>query len=256
MVHLLDRFDQWTPMAVHINAGPISRRFAFRTMHLLIVEDDKYLSQSLVMALEEQGHSTQLAYDGEEASLALATSNYDLIVLDLNLPRLDGIEVLRRFRTKGGQAPVLILSARDRLEDRVTGLDTGANDYLVKPFELAEFEARVRALLRKEHWLNQVEIKHGNLQFFTNNKELLIGGQKIDLTARELALFEALLSQFGNLVTKRQLLQRLSDFDIELSTNALDIAIHRLRKKLESSTCEIRTVRGIGYTMSEQLIAS
>lgn len=133
--------------------------------------------------------------------------------------------------------------------DRVKGLDNGANDYLVKPFELAELEARVRALLRKDRWQNFLEAKFGNLVFRTNTKEVTIAGEKIELTPRELAVLEILLSKAGTLVTKKELLSRLSDSELELSMNAMDIVIHRLRKKLLQSNCEIRTMRGIGYTL-------
>jgi DNA-binding response OmpR family regulator len=220
-------------------------------MRLLVVEDDNYLAQSLNMALAERGYATEIACDGEQAVLALANNSYDLVVLDLNLPYLDGMEVLKRFRAKGQSTPVLILSARDSLPDRVLGLDSGANDYLVKPFELAEFEARVRALLRKDRWSNLLEIECGNLLFRTNTKQVFIADEKIDLTPRELALLETLLSKVGQLVTKRDLLRTLVTLDLELTMNALDIVMHRLRKKLSRSTCEIKTMRGVGYTLSD-----
>lgn len=218
-------------------------------MRLLLVEDDQYLAQSLTMALESQSYTTELAADGHQADLALTNNYYDLVILDLTLPQLDGLEILKRFRARGGSAPVLILSARDSVNDRVKGLDEGANDYLVKPFELTELEARIRALLRKDRWLNLLETKYGNLVFQSSTKEVTVAGQKVDLTPRELAVLEILLSKAGTLVTKRELLNRLSDSDLELSMNAMDIVIHRLRKKLLSSTCEIRTMRGIGYTL-------
>jgi DNA-binding response OmpR family regulator len=219
-------------------------------MRLLVVEDDIYLAQSLNMALEERGYITEIACDGQQAVLSLVNNSYDLVILDLNLPYIDGMEVLKRFRARGNSTPVLILSAKDSLPDRVLGLDSGANDYMVKPFDLAEFEARVRALLRKEHFSNLLEIKCGNLVFQTNTKEVFIAGKKTDLTPRELALLETLLSNLGKLVTKRDLLRRLVDLDLELTINALDIVMHRLRKKLSYSTCEIKTMRGIGYTIS------
>ena len=218
-------------------------------MRLLLVEDDQYLARSLTMALAEQSYTTELASDGHQAELALTNNYYDLVVLDLTLPYLDGLEVLKRFRARGGSTPVLILSARDSVMDRVKGLDNGANDYLVKPFELAELEARVRALLRKDRWQNFLEAKFGNLVFRTNTKEVTIAGDKVELTPRELAVLEILLSKAGTLVTKKELLSRLSDSELELSMNAMDIVIHRLRKKLLLSNCEIRTMRGIGYTL-------
>lgn len=218
-------------------------------MRLLIVEDDDYLARSLTMALGEQGYLTELASDGQQADSTLSHTFYDLVVLDLGLPHMDGVEVLKRLRARGCSTPVLILSARDSLDDRVRGLDSGANDYLGKPFELAEFEARVRALLRKDRWLNLLVVEHGDLVFHTSTKEVFIAGVKIDLTARELVLLEILLNHMGNLVTKRQVLENLADCGLELSQNALDIVMHRLRKKLEDSGCEVKTMRGVGYTM-------
>jgi len=218
---------------------------------MLIVEDDNYLAHSLTAALADQAHSTELARDGNEADLALANDDYDLVVLDLNLPYLDGLEVLRRLRGRRQTTPVLILSARDSVQDRVAGLDSGANDYLVKPFALTEFEARVRALLRKDRFQNLLELRYGNILFNTSTKEIFIADEKIDLTAREMALLEVLLSKAGTLVTKRELLKSLSSQDLELTINALDIVIHRLRKKLQASTCQIQNMRGIGYRILE-----
>jgi two-component system, OmpR family, response regulator len=218
-------------------------------VRLLIVEDDSYLAQSIMMALEAQSYSTELASDGYQADLALTNDYYDLIVLDLTLPYLDGLQVLQRLRSRGQSMPVLILSARDSIQDRVAGLDNGANDYLVKPFELPEFEARVRALLRKERWMNLLEVKYGDIVFNTHTKEVHAGGEKLELTARELTLLEILLSNSGKLVTKRDLLKRLAECDLELTVNALDIVIYRLRKKLEHSSCAVQTMRGIGYTL-------
>jgi two-component system, OmpR family, response regulator len=218
-------------------------------MRLLIVEDDAYLAHSLTAALEEQAHSTEVVKDGSEADLVLANDQFDLVVLDLNLPYLDGVEVLRRMRARGKTTPVLILSARDSVEDRVSGLNNGANDYLVKPFALSEFEARVRALLRKDRFQNLLELRYGNVSFDTRTKEVHVGETLIELTARELALLEILISKAGMLVTKRELLTSLSNQDLELTVNALDIVIHRLRKKLHASNCQIQNVRGIGYRM-------
>lgn len=222
-------------------------------MRLLIVEDDNYLAQSLTLALAGQ-YSTDLASDGQQADLALTHESYDLVVLDLTLPHLDGLEVLKRLRARGKSTPVLILSARDSVADRVAGLDNGANDYLVKPFELIEFEARVRALLRSDFWINQIEQRCGKIVFNAKTKEVFINDQKADLTSRELALLEILLSKAGTLVTKRDLLKRLADCGLELTVNALDIVIHRLRKKLEHSQSEISTMRGVGYTLQDMHI--
>jgi two-component system, OmpR family, response regulator len=220
-------------------------------MKILLVEDDRLLSHGLDMALREAGYSVELSDDGAEADLLLATSIYDLVVLDLCLPSVDGLEILKRFRTRGYVTPVLILTARDRVEDRVTGLDLGANDYLTKPFELVELEARIRALIRKEIWGNRLEIVHGNLNFNTVDRSLLVDGKNVELSARELTVLELLLKRMGRVVNKDQLLDELSGQDLELTYNALEIVIYRLRKKIEASQCSIRTLRGIGYILDK-----
>jgi two-component system, OmpR family, response regulator len=220
-------------------------------MKILLVEDDRLLSHGLDMALREAGYSVELSDDGAEADLLLTTSLYDLVVLDLCLPSVDGLEILKRFRGRGYVTPVLILTARDRVEDRVTGLDLGANDYLTKPFELVELEARIRALIRKEIWGNRLEIVHGNLSFNTVDRSLAIKGRNVELSARELTVLELLLKRMGRVVNKDQLLDELSGQDLELTYNALEIVIYRLRKKIESSQCSIRTLRGIGYILDK-----
>ena len=203
------------------------------------------------MAFQETGYAVQVSNDGIEADLFLTTSQYDLVVLDLNLPSLDGLEVLKRFRKAGNSTPVLILSARDTVQSRVTGLDLGANDYLTKPFELSELVARVRALIRKNHWGNLNEIVQANLRFDTVDRCVFVNDQKVDLSLRELVILELLLKRAGRVVNKDQLLDELASHDLELSANALEIVIHRLRKKLENFTSSIRTLRGLGYVLEK-----
>jgi len=220
-------------------------------MKILLVEDDDMLSKGLSMAFQETGYAVQVSNDGIEADLFLTTSQYDLVVLDLNLPSLDGLEVLKRFRKAGNSTPVLILSARDTVQSRVTGLDLGANDYLTKPFELSELVARVRALIRKNHWGNLNEIVQANLRFDTVDRCVFVNDQKVDLSLRELVILELLLKRAGRVVNKDQLLDELASHDLELSANALEIVIHRLRKKLENFTSSIRTLRGLGYVLEK-----
>ncbi|HND07517.1 MAG TPA: response regulator transcription factor, partial [Candidatus Obscuribacter sp.] len=176
---------------------------------------------------------------------------YDLLILDLGLPKMDGLEVLKTVRGSGHNMPVIILTARDGLDDRVLGLDLGANDYVTKPFQLPELEARIRALLRKDNWDNHTEVVYGQLSFNTLSRAVLVDGQPLDLSARELAILEILLQRSGRMVSKQQIVERLSTWDTELSSNAVDITMHRLRKKLEASKVEIKTLRGLGYLLEK-----
>jgi two-component system OmpR family response regulator len=221
-------------------------------MKILLVEDDDMLARGLSMALQETGYAVDVSSDGVEADLLLSTVPYDLVVLDLNLPNLDGLEVLKRFRKAGKATPILILSARDALQSRVSGLDLGANDYLTKPFELSELAARVRALLRKDNWGNLTEIVQANLRFDTADRSVFVNDEKVELSLRELIILELLLKRAGRVVNKDQLLDELASHELELSSNALEIVVHRLRKKLENFASSIRTLRGLGYVLDKQ----
>ena len=220
-------------------------------MKILLVEDDNFLSHGLQMALQETGYAVELSKDGAEADLLLAASPYDLVVLDLELPNMDGLEILQRLRKRGTSTPVLILTAREGVKHRVQGLDLGANDYLTKPFELSELEARIRALLRKQHWGNQLEIVHGNLRFDPGGRRVFVDDESVDLSVREITVLELLLRRAGRVVNKDQLLDELASQDYELTYNALEIVMHRLRKKLERSQLTIRTLRGLGYVFGK-----
>lgn len=216
---------------------------------VFLVEDDNLLAGGIKIALEEAGHSVEIARNGADADSILCAQDFDLMILDLGLPKVDGMDVLARARTRGQGLPVLILTARDSVADRVAGLDRGANDYLVKPFELIELEARVRALLRKDTWNNKTMIQFGKLTFDTMNRVALSDGSPLELSARELEVLEVLLQGIGRIVLKSKILDRMSDAHSEPSTNGLEIIVHRLRKKLEGSGVSIRTVRGLGYVV-------
>ncbi|HIA54862.1 MAG TPA: response regulator [Candidatus Melainabacteria bacterium] len=220
-------------------------------MRLLLVEDDSFLSEGVALALRHSGYVVDQVQSGTDADQALTATPYDLVILDLGLPHMDGIEVLKRLRSRGQATPVLILTARDTVTDRVTGLDSGANDYISKPFELLELEARIRALLRKEQWGNMTKIVVGGLEFDTVERRATINGDNLDLSARELAVLEQLLKSVGKVVNKVQLIRNLSSWDAELSHNALEIIMHRLRKKLEKTGINVRTVRGLGYMLEK-----
>jgi two-component system, OmpR family, response regulator len=201
------------------------------------------------MALQSTGYKVESASDGEDADLLMSTNTYDLVVLDLGLPGIDGLEVLSRLRKRYCTTPVLILSARNDLKDLVNGLNSGANDYLTKPFELEELQARIRALLRKEHWGNMNEVRYGDLSFDTVERKFFARERELELLPRELTVLELLFKRAGRTVKKQTIIDELTELDLELSDNALDIMIYRLRKKIEDSKCAIRTIRGMGYIL-------
>jgi DNA-binding response OmpR family regulator len=217
-------------------------------VRILLAEDDAFLANGLSLVLKDSGYAIDHADNGIQADIALATTIYDLLVLDLGLPGMDGMEILRRMRQRGNSIPVLVLSARDQVADRVLGLDAGANDYLTKPFAMDELEARIRALLRKER-KNQQVTKLGDLSFDFDSRTVTVNEQVIDLTPRELTVLELLLKHRGSVVNKERLLDQLSSWDEEVSFNALDIAVHRLRKKLGDCGFKIRTLRKLGYVL-------
>lgn len=218
-------------------------------MRILLVEDDAVLSPALARALGQSAYAVDVAEDGENARDALKNDVYDLVVLDIGLPRIDGFELLRELRARGARVPVLVLTARDALEDRVRGLDLGADDYLTKPFDLPEFEARVRALIRRGHHRASASLRHGRLRLDTAGRRLYSGDQPIDLSVRELAVIELLMLREGRVVTKEQMVDHLYGWNEEVGTNAIEVYVHRLRKKLEPAGASIRTVRGMGYLL-------
>ncbi len=220
-------------------------------MRILIAEDDPLLARSLTQALREAGYAADCVHDGAAADAALSTQQFDLLVLDIGLPGLDGFEVLSRLRTRGAILPVLILTALDAVENRVRGLDLGADDYLVKPFALREFEARVRALARRVRGSPGAVIKHGPLQFDATARSARIGETTLDLSAREINLLEIFLSRAGRVVSKDQIIDLLCQWGEEVSANAVEVYVHRLRKKLEPGHLEITTVRGLGYCLQK-----
>lgn len=220
-------------------------------MRVLLVEDDPILADGLLHSLSHAGYAVDRAAHGEAADHMLAAQNYDLAILDLGLPRLDGFEVLRRLRARGNAVPVLILTARDGVEDRVRGLDLGADDYLAKPFELPELEARVRALIRRGQFGASAQLTLGLVTLDTAGRQALLHGQPLTLSARELALLEILMMRAGRVVGKEHILERLCNWDEDIGDNAIEVYVHRLRKKLETSGLRIRTIRGLGYLLED-----
>lgn len=218
-------------------------------MRLLLVEDDSALAAGIRRAFKDDGYAVDVIGDGEDADVILATQDYDMVILDLNLPRLDGLAVLRQCRTRGNKTPVLILTARDGVEDRVAGLDLGADDYLTKPFELTELEARVRALLRRSAGKAAPLLEVGQLLFDTVGRRAYICDEPLDLPKRELCLLEIFLNHLGKVVSKDRIAGQLFDFDDDVELAAVELYVHRLRKKLEPTDLSIRTIRGLGYLM-------
>ena len=220
-------------------------------MRVLIAEDDQVLADGLLRALRASGFAVDHVASGSEADAALASHEFDMLILDLGLPKVHGLEVLRKLRARGSAVPVLILTAADSIEQRVKGLDLGADDYMAKPFSLQELEARVRALMRRGLGSASTVIRHGPLSFDATGRVCHINEQMIELSARELSLLEVLLQRAGRLVSKDQLVERLCEWGEEVSNNAIEVYIHRLRKKIEQGPIRITTVRGLGYCLEK-----
>ena len=220
-------------------------------MHILVVDDDQAVRDSLARSLQYSGYEVTTANDGVEALARLSSLRPDAVIMDVMMPRLDGLETTRSLRASGNDVPILVLTARDAVGDRVDGLDAGADDYMAKPFSLQELEARVRALTRRGLGTASTVIKHGPLSFDATGRVAYINEQMIELSARELSLLEVLLQRAGRLVSKDQLVERLCEWGEEVSNNAIEVYIHRLRKKIEQGPIRIATVRGLGYCLEK-----
>jgi two-component system, OmpR family, response regulator len=216
-------------------------------VRILVVEDNRTLADGLLAVLRSSGYAVDVVHDGVSALAALATESFDLVVLDLSLPEMDGLEVLRELRAGGNRSAVLVLTARGALDERIRGLDLGADDYMTKPFEVAELEARVRVLLRRQSGLRSASISFGPLEFDTASHTLSAGGRPLDVPARELQLIETLLRRAGAVVSKQAIIESLAAFDDDLSANAVEQYVSRLRRKLAPHGLTIRTARGLGY---------
>lgn len=219
-------------------------------MRLLLVEDDTMIGESIEEELREQGYAVDWVQDGAAAELALQTHEYDLVLLDLGLPRKQGLDVLTGYRHRGGDAPVVIITARDAVDDRVKGLDAGSDDYLVKPFDLEELNARVRALLRRRVGRSNPEIRYDKLVLNPATHEVHYRDQLLNLSAREFAVLHALMDPPGEVVPRKRLEEKLYSWGEEVESNTLDVFIHHLRKKLDANL--IRTVRGVGFKLANK----
>jgi two-component system OmpR family response regulator len=218
-------------------------------MRVLVAEDDTVLADGLCRSLRKSGYAVDWVSTGSEADAALAAQPYDLLILDLGLPKLPGMDVLRRLRAREAHVPVMILTAADSVEQRVKGLDLGADDFMAKPFALSELEARVRALVRRSNGAGSNLVRLGDLVFDQSGRTATLHGQALELSARETGLLEVLLSRVGRLVSKEQIVDHLCEWGDEVSHNAIEVYMHRLRKKLEGAGIRIATVRGLGYCL-------
>lgn len=216
-------------------------------MRILLVEDDPLLGDGVQAGLAQAGFGVDWVKDGVAADLALKTGNFAAAVLDLGLPRLSGFELLRRVRMAGDKTPVLILTARDGVEDRIKGLDAGADDYMVKPFDLHELAARLRALIRRSHREATPRLRVGEVELDPAAREASFRGRPLEFSAREFALLHELMLNAGRVLSREQLSERLYAWGEEIESNAIDVHIHHLRRKLAPHL--IRTVRGVGYLM-------
>lgn len=218
-------------------------------MRVLLVEDNPSLAQSLTDALAAARFAVDHMADGEAADHLLRTQDYALVILDLGLPRLDGLEVLRRLRARRNAVPVLILTAHGSVEDRVRGLDLGADDYLAKPFELTELEARARALIRRSNGHEQTRVACGALEFDSVDGGFRLAGEPLALTPRERAVLEVLILRHGRAINKEALSEKIFGIDESVNADAIEIYVYRLRRKLEGRGVAIVTLRGLGYLL-------
>lgn len=218
-------------------------------MRILISEDDAALAEALRFALTQSGFAVDWVANGLDADEALKGAEFGLLILDLGLPKLDGLEVLRRLRRRSSSLPVLILSGREQPEEKVAGLDLGADDYLVKPFSLNELQARVRALLRRGHGVASPVLTYRELSFDPATRTASISGHALPLSLHELSVLEVLVRRFGRPVSKEQLVEQIYTYDQEVSHNAIEVYVHRLRKKIGTTGLVVRTLYGRGYAL-------
>jgi two-component system response regulator QseB len=219
-------------------------------MRILLVEDDELLGDAAKAGLSQYGYTVDWLKDGESAKLALKNESFDLVVLDLGLPKLSGLGLLRDVRASGNPTPVIILTARDTVEDRVKGLDCGADDYLTKPFDMDELTARVRALIRRSSGRADATIHYRNIELDPAAHSVTLDGEEVNVPRREFALLQKLLENSGHVLSREQLMQSVYGWEEDVDSNALEVHIHNLRKKLNATF--IRTIRGVGYLIEKE----
>ncbi|WP_105373590.1 MULTISPECIES: response regulator [Neorhizobium] len=216
-------------------------------MRILLVEDNQALAEGLSAILRSSGYAVDAVADGASAEAVAAAETYDLVILDLNLPEMDGLDVLRAMRARANKAAVMILTARGTPEERVRGLDLGADDYMIKPFDISEFEARIRVLLRRQAGLRSSIVNYGGITLDLTSRTFSSQGVPLDIPAREVALLELLFLRAGKVVSKDAIIGSLSGFDDDLSANAIEQYVSRLRRRLAPYGLTVKTARGIGY---------
>ncbi|MFZ2490854.1 MAG: response regulator [Thermoanaerobaculia bacterium] len=219
-------------------------------MRLLLIEDDELLGDGVRAGLVQRGHAVDWATDGEEGLAAIDAADYDVVVLDLGLPKVSGLQILGRMRLDGKATPVLILTARDTVSERVAGLDAGADDYLVKPFDLEELLARLRALGRRSSGRTEPLLRHGPVVVDSGAHTVTKDGEPLDLSPREFAVLEELLEHAGHVLSRERLEEKLYGWNDEIASNAIEVHIHHLRRKLGADF--IRTIRGVGYMIDRE----
>ncbi|MBI4921455.1 MAG: response regulator [Devosia nanyangense] len=216
-------------------------------MRILVVEDNTTLASGIASVLRAAGYAVDVVHDGVSAEAVIATETFDLVILDLTLPEMDGLDVLRGMRARRNASSVLILTARGALDERVRGLDLGADDYMTKPFEVSELEARVRVLLRRQSGLHDASVSFGDITLDTVSRTVWAFGQALDIPLREFSVLETLLLKGGKVVGKQAIIESLAAFDDELSENAVEQYVSRLRRRLAPYALTVRVARGIGY---------
>lgn len=216
-------------------------------MRVLVIEDTQVLGQAICDRLSSLGHGADLVTNGRQANEVLKYQKVDLILLDLNLPELTGLQILQQLRSRNDETPVLILTARDQVDDRIQLLDAGADDYLTKPFDFGELEARCRALLRRHHGYAANITQHGNIQVNRDARQVLLNGEIQAITNREFRLLEIFLGHLGRVLSKDEITEHLFNFDENPGPNAIELYVGRLRKKLAGGSIVINTLRGLGY---------
>jgi len=219
-------------------------------MRVLLVEDDPMIGRAVEAGLHGAGYAVDWVRDGAEAELAVGTGVYDLALLDLGLPRRDGIEILKGVRRSGGKLPILIITARDSVADRISGLDAGADDYLVKPFDLDELLARARAVIRRQRGRSSPETTYGQLSLDPVTRVVMFRGVAVDLSAREFAVLETLMKEPGAVVSREKLEDAVYGWGEEVGSNSIEVHLHHLRRKLSAEL--IRNVRGVGYRVPKE----
>ena len=220
-------------------------------MRVLVAEDNAMLADGLAAVLRGSGYAVDVVRDGISADAAAAGTEYDLVILDLNLPQMDGLDVLRAMRGRRSTSAVLILTARGAMDERVKGLDLGADDYMTKPFDVPELEARVRVLLRRRAGLHMARVSFGDITLDTVSRTVEARGTTLDVPARELKLLETLLMKAGKVVAKQAIVDSLAGFDDDLSVNAVEQYVSRLRKRLAPFDLTVKTARGLGYYLDK-----